>query len=251
MATAASRAGERVEGQLETRTTTDRVLLRAFLERDRLYAAYAICDLDAREFARTRWGAAFDGDRLLAVALEYVGFAPQPLFLMGDPDGVAAVLHDVIRPRAAYGAHVGGSVFVPARSGGHGAPAALRDRGSQPPLQPRLHLLAARRGGRAGGLLRDPRGRSAGRRRRDPRHQRGGAVGGRGQRDDPPGPPQPRPGEADHERRHAGAAAHLRPGRAQRSFRQPSGAGGLRGPRVPRARPLRGAPRQPPLLRLG
>src|SRR3990170_2301737 len=102
MATAASRAGERVEGQLETRTTTDRVLLRAFLERDRLYAAYAICDLDAREFARTRWGAAFDGDRLLAVALEYVGFAPQPLFLMGDPDGVAAVLHDVIRPRAAY-----------------------------------------------------------------------------------------------------------------------------------------------------
>src|SRR3972149_1014903 len=100
MATAASRTGERVEGQLETRTTTDRVLLRAFLERDRLYAAYAICDLDAREFARTRWGAAFDGDRLLAVALEYVGFAPQPLFLMGDPDGGAGGPHDRLRPRA-------------------------------------------------------------------------------------------------------------------------------------------------------
>ena len=47
---------------LVARTTTNRALLRAFLERDRLFAAYAICDLDAREFSRTRWGAAFDGD---------------------------------------------------------------------------------------------------------------------------------------------------------------------------------------------
>ena len=102
MATTASRAGERLERRIDTRITTDRVLLRAFLERDRLYAAYAICDLDLREFGRTRWGAAFDGDQLLAVALEYAGFSPQPLFVMGDPDGVAAVLRDVIRPLAAY-----------------------------------------------------------------------------------------------------------------------------------------------------
>src|SRR3989304_1181996 len=73
MAPAPSRPGERVEGQLEARTTTDRVLLRAFLERDRLYAAYAICDLDAREFARTRWGAAFDGDRLPPGAPPHAG----------------------------------------------------------------------------------------------------------------------------------------------------------------------------------
>src|SRR3970282_2530685 len=104
MATGANRAGERVEGQLETRTTSDRVLLRVFLERDRLSAAYAICDLDAREFARTRWGAAFDGDRLLAVALEYVGFAPPPLFLMGGPDGGAGGPRAVSPPRAASGA---------------------------------------------------------------------------------------------------------------------------------------------------
>ena len=45
------------------RATTDRALLRAFLERDRLYAAYAICDLEEREFARTRWGVAWDGRR--------------------------------------------------------------------------------------------------------------------------------------------------------------------------------------------
>jgi ribosomal protein S18 acetylase RimI-like enzyme len=84
------------------RHTTDRELLRAFLNQDRLYAAYALCDLEEREFARTRWGAAYEGDELLAVGLEYTGPTPQPLFVMGSTEGIAAVLRDVIRPRAAY-----------------------------------------------------------------------------------------------------------------------------------------------------
>jgi RimJ/RimL family protein N-acetyltransferase len=84
------------------RQTTDRALLHAFLGHDRLYAAYAICDLEEREFGRTRWGAAYDGDELVAVGLEYLGPTPQPLFVMGTNDGIAAVLRDVIKPRAAY-----------------------------------------------------------------------------------------------------------------------------------------------------
>ncbi len=89
------------------RTTTDRSLLRGFLERDRLFAAYAICDLDEREFGKTRWGGAFDGDELVAVALEYAGLSPQPLFVMGRTDGIATILRDVIKPRAAYVATLG------------------------------------------------------------------------------------------------------------------------------------------------
>src|SRR6266516_6248441 len=84
------------------RVTTDRALLHAFLNHDRLYAAYAICDLEDREFSRTRWGAAYDGNELVAVGLEYLGPTPQPLFIMGSTDGIAAVLRDVIKPRAAY-----------------------------------------------------------------------------------------------------------------------------------------------------
>ena len=90
------------ESGLEVRSTRDRVLLREFLERDRLFAAYALCDLDEREFARTRWGVALDHGRPVAVALEYTGMAPQPLFVMGDPAAVAAILRDVIRPTIAY-----------------------------------------------------------------------------------------------------------------------------------------------------
>jgi ribosomal protein S18 acetylase RimI-like enzyme len=88
--------------RVAARSTDDRPMLRAFLERDRLFAAYAICDLDDREFRRTRWGMAFEGDEPVAVALEYTGLTPQPLFVLGSDEGITAILRDVIRPRAAF-----------------------------------------------------------------------------------------------------------------------------------------------------
>ena len=94
--------GRRAQGALTVQTTQDRTLLREFLEGNRLFSAYALCDLEDREFSRTRWGAAFDGDEMVAVALEYSGMTPQPMFVMGRDDGIEAILRDVIRPRAAY-----------------------------------------------------------------------------------------------------------------------------------------------------
>ena len=94
-------AARRARG-LAIRSVTDRAELRIFLEADRLLAAYAICDLEDKEFARTRWGGAFEGDRLIALALEYSGMTPQPLFVMGRSDGIEAILRDTVRPRAAY-----------------------------------------------------------------------------------------------------------------------------------------------------
>ena len=87
---------------LVARPITDRARLRDFLEQDRLFAAYALCDLEDREFARTRWGAAWADDQLVAVVLEYAGLSPQPLFVLGDSDGIERILADLIRPRAAY-----------------------------------------------------------------------------------------------------------------------------------------------------
>ena len=55
--------GRRARGALMVKATTDRSVLRAFLEQDRLFAAYALCDLEDREFGRTRWGGAYQGDR--------------------------------------------------------------------------------------------------------------------------------------------------------------------------------------------
>jgi ribosomal protein S18 acetylase RimI-like enzyme len=92
-------AGQRA---LRIIATRDRQLLRDFLEGDRLRAAYALCDLEDREFARTKWGVALSGDEPVAVALEYGGATPQPLFVMGDEEGIVAVLREVIRPRLVY-----------------------------------------------------------------------------------------------------------------------------------------------------
>ena len=89
-------------GSVAVRTTRDRAVLRAFLERDRLFAAYSLCDLEEREFGRTRWGIATAGDEVLAVGMEYSGPTPQPTFLMGQADGIGALLRDVVHPRVAY-----------------------------------------------------------------------------------------------------------------------------------------------------
>ena len=99
---ALARASSVLGSGLEIRQTRDRELLREFLDSDRLFAAYAICDLDDREFGRTRWGVALDHGRPVAVVLEYTGLSPQPLFVMGDRAGVVGALRDVIRPRTAY-----------------------------------------------------------------------------------------------------------------------------------------------------
>lgn len=97
-----TRTGAARERRLDVRSTRDRDLLHRFLNRDRLFAAYAIADTDDSEFARTRWGVAFDEGEPVAVVLEYRGISPQPLFVMGDPDGVASILGDVIRTRVAF-----------------------------------------------------------------------------------------------------------------------------------------------------
>ena len=82
--------------------TDNRTMLRAFLETDRLFAAYALCDLDDREFQRTRWGVAMAGGAPIAVVLQYAGYSPQPIFVMGETTGIKVILRDVIKPRTAF-----------------------------------------------------------------------------------------------------------------------------------------------------
>jgi ribosomal protein S18 acetylase RimI-like enzyme len=103
MATAARQGATHADQRVvEISTTRDRALLRRFLEQDRLRAAYAICDLEEREFARSKWGIAMRSGEPIAVVLEYGGLTPQPLFVMGEGDAVSAVLREVIRPRLVY-----------------------------------------------------------------------------------------------------------------------------------------------------
>ncbi|MEP7082108.1 MAG: GNAT family N-acetyltransferase [Chloroflexota bacterium] len=82
---------------------SDRAAIASFLDRDRLFAAYALGDLDGPNRRRVSWGMAYDdGGRATAIAMHHDGLVPQPLFLMGSPAGCRAILESVIKPRDAY-----------------------------------------------------------------------------------------------------------------------------------------------------
>jgi RimJ/RimL family protein N-acetyltransferase len=85
------------------RSVSDRDEIAAFLRRDRLYAAYALGDLDGPNRARVAWGMAHDeAGQPTALVMHHEGLVPQPLFLMGAPDGCRSILEQVLRPRDAY-----------------------------------------------------------------------------------------------------------------------------------------------------
>ena len=89
--------------RLRARAVSDRGEIAAFLRRDRIYAAYALGDLDGPNRARVAWAMAHDdAGSPTALAMHHEGLVPQPLFLMGAPDGCRAILDSVIKPRDAY-----------------------------------------------------------------------------------------------------------------------------------------------------
>jgi ribosomal protein S18 acetylase RimI-like enzyme len=87
----------------KTQAVDDREEVAAFLRTDRLYAAYALGDLDAAVRKRAAWGMAYDdAGRPRGVAMQHLGLPPQTLFLMGEPDACRAVLATEVRPRYAF-----------------------------------------------------------------------------------------------------------------------------------------------------
>jgi ribosomal protein S18 acetylase RimI-like enzyme len=89
----------------QVKALSDKDEILAFLQRDRLYAAYAIGDLEPSLFAQCQWfGAEDDGETQAlrlgsgqALALFFTGLQPPALFTMGDTDGLAAILDSALR----------------------------------------------------------------------------------------------------------------------------------------------------------
>jgi ribosomal protein S18 acetylase RimI-like enzyme len=93
---------ETVKAMWQTSTLTDKPQILAYLETDRLYAAYAIGDLEAGMFEQTTWARAERAGRLRALVLQFHGLQPPPLLLMGDTDGLRAILQDALHPEWVY-----------------------------------------------------------------------------------------------------------------------------------------------------
>jgi len=85
-----------------TAQLTDKSQILAFLETDRLYAAYAIGDLEPVLFDACTWVGATEAGHLQALALHFRGLQPPALFLMGQTGGVRSILESGPCPEWAY-----------------------------------------------------------------------------------------------------------------------------------------------------
>ncbi len=86
----------------QTRPLTNKAEILAYLETDRNYAGYAIGDLEAGFFEQSTWHAAERGGNICALALVYAGFDPPILCLMGEGEGIAALLGGPVQIARAY-----------------------------------------------------------------------------------------------------------------------------------------------------
>jgi GNAT superfamily N-acetyltransferase len=80
----------------------DAAQILTYLEIDRLYAAYAVGDLEPELSARCKWFGAEQNDRLQALALRYSGLDFPIVFLMGDAGGLRAIFEDALCVEEAY-----------------------------------------------------------------------------------------------------------------------------------------------------
>jgi len=81
------------------RQTTDKDEIAAFLNRDRLYAGYALCDLEEEYFRACRWYLASDAQgEPRGLAMEFGRLNPVVLFLMGEPEAARAPLEQELTP---------------------------------------------------------------------------------------------------------------------------------------------------------
>jgi predicted GNAT family acetyltransferase len=81
------------------RQSTDKDEIAAFLNRDRLYAGYALCDLEEAYFQSCRWFLTTNAQgQVCGLAMEFGRLEPVVLFLMGEPDAVRAPLENDLTP---------------------------------------------------------------------------------------------------------------------------------------------------------
>ena len=82
--------------------TTDKLKIHAFLQRDPVYAAYAIGDLEDAMFGDTAWYLVEADGAARGLVLLYSGLEPPILLTMGEVDAVAAALATMPLPERMY-----------------------------------------------------------------------------------------------------------------------------------------------------
>jgi len=76
--------------------------LQEILDTERIYAGYAIGDLDPVNFSKTRWWGLYEGNKLSSICMLYEGLEPPILFVMGHNAGLRKILNQYQLPNKVY-----------------------------------------------------------------------------------------------------------------------------------------------------
>lgn len=74
----------------------------AFLEKDRLWAGYAICDLEPKQFPLCEWYAAYSDRRIISLCLYFKGFETPAQITFGNDLGINQILGNIGVPKRVH-----------------------------------------------------------------------------------------------------------------------------------------------------
>jgi GNAT superfamily N-acetyltransferase len=81
-----------MKGEILVSKERDKKRIRSLLETDRLWAGYALCDLEQEFFRLCDWYVACMNDAVVSLCLYYKGLQPPTQITMGDPYGIEKIL---------------------------------------------------------------------------------------------------------------------------------------------------------------
>src|SRR3970040_426272 len=87
---------------MDTVRLLDRDQIRAFLNTDRNWSAYALGDLDPELYQLSEWFGAIEGDTIRSIVLLFKGLEPPAILTPGDPIGLDQILDRLMHARSIY-----------------------------------------------------------------------------------------------------------------------------------------------------
>jgi ribosomal protein S18 acetylase RimI-like enzyme len=94
--------------EISVRREEDKQRILAFLEKDRVWSGYAICDLEHALFSLCEWHTAYSNGKIISLCLYFKGFETPTQITFGNDLGMSKILENIDTPKHVY-AH-----FLPA-----------------------------------------------------------------------------------------------------------------------------------------
>jgi RimJ/RimL family protein N-acetyltransferase len=95
-------SAQNMSQKILVRKEDDKEKILAFLERDRVWAGYAICDLEPALFSLCEWYAAYSNENIISLCLYFKGFETPTQITFGSGLGIGKIFENIDAPKHIY-----------------------------------------------------------------------------------------------------------------------------------------------------